>query len=63
MNKHKWHDEIVAWAGGAEIEFRSTLDDIWNDVKGNPLWEIREDWEYRIKPQPKHKQAVEEFNS
>jgi hypothetical protein len=23
MTKHKWHDEIVAWAGGAEIEFKT----------------------------------------
>jgi hypothetical protein len=53
MKQHKWAKEIKAWADGAEIEFRSTLDDIWDDVKGNPLWETREDWEYRIKP-PQH---------
>ena len=56
--KHKWHKEIKAWADGAEIEFRSTLDDIWDDVKENPLWETREDWEYRIKPQPKEPQYL-----
>lgn len=56
--QHKWHKEIKAWADGAEIEFRSTLDDIWDDVKGNPLWETREDWEYRIKPQPKEPQYL-----
>ena len=58
MKQHKWHKEIKAWADGAEIEFRSTLDDIWDDVKGNPLWETREDWEYRIKPQPKEPQYL-----
>lgn len=58
MTKHKWHKEICAWADGAEIEFRSTLDDIWDDVKGNPLWETREDWEYRIKLQPKEPQYL-----
>ena len=58
MAQHKWHKEIKAWADGEEIEFRSTLDDIWDDVKGNPLWETREDWEYRIKPQPKETQYL-----
>ena len=46
--KHKWHDEIVAWAGGAEIEFHAP--DGWETVDA-PKWHI--DSEYRIKPQPK----------
>ena len=48
MMKHKWHDEIVAWSEGAEIEFLS--EDGWLNA-GEPEW--NEDSEYRIKPQPK----------
>jgi hypothetical protein len=48
--KHKWHDEIVAWAGGAEIEWSGGLDDVWTVI-------TRIDWngfgKFRIKPQPK----------
>jgi quinol monooxygenase YgiN len=46
--KHKWHDEIVAWAGGAEIEIY--MHDKWTDID-TPQW--HQDNEYRIKPQPK----------
>ena len=46
--KHKWHDEIVAWAGGAEIEYFSGYG--WQ-VTNKPEW-LKES-EYRIKPQPK----------
>ena len=48
MMKHKWHDEIVAWAGGAEIEIY--MHDKWTDID-TPQW--HQDNEYRIKPQPK----------
>jgi hypothetical protein len=48
MKKHKWHDEIVAWASGAEIEQK--FGESWNQILA-PSW-IR-DAEYRIKPQPK----------
>ena len=49
--KHKWHDEIVAWAGGAEIEYKQHEFGPWLDL-------LIIDWEsncleYRIKPQPK----------
>jgi hypothetical protein len=47
--KHKWYNEIVAWANGAEIEsnggcgwFRDASPD-WND----------DDYEFRIKPSVK----------
>ena len=49
MTKHKWHDEIVAWAGGTEIEYLSSGDG-WQ-VTNKPEW--CEESEYRIKPQPK----------
>lgn len=61
--KHKWYNEIVAWAGGAEIEIRTyELDEVcptwsewkhWSkptDVTVNFL--TNEGIEYRIKPQP-----------
>ena len=44
--KHKWHDEIVAWAGGCEIEIY--MHDKWTDID-TPQW--HQDNEYRIKPQ------------
>jgi hypothetical protein len=34
--KHKWHDEIVAWAGGAEIEvykYFISNDDVGDDCR------------------------------
>lgn len=52
MKPHKWHDEIVAWASGAEIEMYKDLgDDIWDDAP-NPNWN-NSSLQYRIKPQPK----------
>jgi hypothetical protein len=49
MTKHKWHDEIVAWADGAEIEFKSASL-VWEKAT-YPQWD--EFHLYRIKPQPK----------
>ena len=55
--KHKWHDEIVAWAGGAEIEAKEKIFGEWlsiNDVPNyyhdSPNWN-EERLEFRIKPQ------------
>src|SRR5690606_9423472 len=39
---------IIAWANGAEIEFKYPNSDCW-DMAKTPNW--REDLEYRIKPQ------------
>ena len=47
--KHKWHDEIVAWAGGAEIEALKA--GIWFTTD-YPAWDGGE-YQFRIKPQPK----------
>lgn len=59
--KHKWHDEIVAWAGGSEIEFRykdrTNHNDGWIQSEPEPTWDSL-DWEYRIKPQPKEKKYL-----
>jgi hypothetical protein len=49
MTKHKWHDEIVAWAGGAEIEALKA--GIWFTTD-YPAWDGGE-YQFRIKPQPK----------
>ena len=49
MTKHKWHDEIVAWAGGAEIEAKSGI--CWR-FEEDPEWNNTE-YVFRIKPQPK----------
>jgi len=56
MTKHSWHDEIVAWAGGAEIEYRyknrKDNEDDWDGIDLIPDWEDL-NFVYRIKPQPK----------
>ena len=57
--KHKWYNEIVAWAGGAEIEARNRKEynnpnaefTHWWTIQ-DPHWETHNDTEYRIKPQP-----------
>ena len=57
MKKHKWHDEIVAWASGAEIETKVSGWSEWTDVTSpNPCW--YDENEYRIKPQPKEPQYM-----
>lgn len=53
MAKHKWANEIKAWADGAEIEFLS--ESCWFDAD-NPEW--NEDTQYRVKPQPKEPQYL-----
>lgn len=61
MQKHKWYNEIVAWAMGAEIEYRClTLDNTWSSWMpiDNPKWSISGSDEYRIKPQPKEPQYL-----
>ena len=61
MQKHKWYNEIVAWASGAEIEGR-----VVNNKAGlctewakcfTPNWND-DDCEFRIKPQPKEPQYL-----
>jgi len=47
--KHKHYDFIVAWAGGAKIQWKNDLHD-WRDI-GDPAW--INSYEYRIKPEPK----------
>jgi hypothetical protein len=58
--QHKWHKEIKAWADGAEIEYSYYTEndvDIWLRCE-EPLWNEREKYQYRIKPQPKEPQYL-----
>ena len=63
MTKHKWHKEIKAWADGAEIEVKNSMD-IDNCIPCvHPNWSEgfteEVDWiEYRIKPQLKEPQYI-----
>ena len=53
--KHKWHDEIVAWAGDKTcIEVNKA--GIWFGTD-YPQWDDA-DCEFRIKPQPKQPKYV-----
>ena len=56
--KHKWHDEIVAWAGGAEIECFVASEWYGTDY---PNWD--ENNEFRIKPQPKQPKYLYVINN
>ena len=47
--KHKWHDEIVAWAKGCQIEALKA--GIWFETD-YPTWDGG-DYQFRIKSQPK----------
>lgn len=63
MKQRKWHKEIKAWADGAEIQERYIPDDdIWITLKEDdePLWHCN-DYEYRIKPQPKEPQYLDVY--
>ena len=51
MKQHKWYNEIVAWASGAEIEYKFHTVKEWRDID-EPQWDV-DGYEYRIKPQPK----------
>ena len=60
--QHKWHKEIKAWADGAEIEYSYYTEndvDIWLRCE-EPLWNEREKYQYRIKPQPFAKCVVKD---
>lgn len=48
--KHKHADLIIQWALGQPIEVKHTLSNFWS-FDPDPLW--CDDYEYRIKQQPK----------
>ena len=52
--KHIHHDTIIAWAKGAEVQFRRPgefLNAAWRDIQ-KPTW--MDYCEYRVKPKPQH---------
>lgn len=53
--RHKHADVIIAWANGAEIEYRNLPGATWMSV-GTPGW--YENCEYRVKPPAKKKYRV-----
>ena len=48
--RHKHADLIIAWANGAEIEFKVQATGDWKKTD-TPSWQ--EDYEYRVKPPAK----------
>ena len=50
MKPHKHAECIIAWAQGAEIEFRQATHHLW-ETTTKPSWNVNT--EYRIKPEPK----------
>jgi hypothetical protein len=60
MKQHKWHKEIKAWADGEEIEFRYISNGKWSEweVVDPPVFNTEEEYDYRIKPQPKEPQYL-----
>ena len=57
MKPHKHKDLIIAWANGAEVEYRQTgTEQDWMPFDGR--WTNTSTWEYRIKPQPKEPQYL-----
>lgn len=52
MKPHKHAELIKAWADGAEIQWKSRVDGQWRLFEGHiDAW--IDDYEYRIKPEPK----------
>ena len=58
MKPHKWAKEIKAWADGAEIQWVHSAEPIgeWKTAH-MPNWND-DNYEYRIKPQPKEPQYL-----
>jgi len=55
MAQHKWYNEIVAWASGAEIEMKFPDTDWMQNM--NLMWDLG-NAEFRIKPTPKEPQYL-----
>jgi hypothetical protein len=58
--KHKWHEEIIAWANGAEIEEKYVGGMCMKDwtAQNSPAWHTEIGYVYRIKQQPKEPQYL-----
>ena len=59
MKKHKWADEIIYWANGGEVESKFLYQKTWY-INDTPDWN-NEEFEYRIKPQPKESRIIREM--
>lgn len=46
--RHEYADLIIAWANGAEIQYRNRPNEIWRDANPQPSW--APGVQYRIKP-------------
>jgi len=62
VQKHKWYNEIVAWASGVEIETKHLETGEWITLV-QPYWYEDNEYEYRIKPQPKEPQYLYVYES
>ena len=60
--RHKHADLIVAWAEGAEVEYRKDPNCPWIPLPSRTNWYTYEGVEYRIKP-PAKKCRVALFNN
>ncbi len=64
-NRHKWFNEIVAWANGAEIECRvlNRSTGTWNDwrIIDRPNWIMNDRLQYRIKPTHPNQDVVDQW--
>jgi hypothetical protein len=55
MTKHRWHDEIVAFVNGEDVERSYGLHVNWYPITSISDFAVEDGTEiYRIKPQPKH---------
>ena len=53
MNKHKWYNEIVAWAEGKPIQYKIRNKSVWNDWQDSTYSNIPSfngDIQFRVKP-------------
>jgi hypothetical protein len=46
--RHKHADVIIAWANGAEVQFKSKETDCWTDVTDPQFYD---QYKYRVKPE------------
>ena len=61
--KHKWYNEIVAWAGGQKVEVKHRDQFNWNPVQNIADFASQDlNFTFRIKPQPKQPKYLYVYN-
>jgi hypothetical protein len=50
MNKHKWYNEIVAWAEGKTIQYKHGDTSVWKDYTYSNTPSFKDEIQYRVKP-------------